>query len=67
MFLLYHTSGEDNDSTKLLFIAFHIFDVVYANHEVPNSNDHIFILIEPEELVSAQLQDRFCSYICFHL
>lgn len=38
--------------------------MMYATHEGPNTNDHIYTLIEPDKLVSTQLDDDFCSEIC---
>lgn len=42
---------------------YHLLDELYATEKLPNPNDHVFAPIEPEELVSVQMKDWFCSEI----
>lgn len=42
-------------------------DEVYATHEVPSQNYHVFIPIQFDGIFSAHLHGRVCSEICLHL
>lgn len=62
-FLQTYTLENNSEQTEFLDIAYNSLDMVYATQEVPNINDHVNNPIEPDELVSAQLHDQFCSEI----
>lgn len=55
--LLPNTIENNSEQKEFLNIAYNPLDKVYATHEVPNTTNHVFTLIEPKEHVSAQLHD----------